>query len=144
MKAVHFNIVLVAPEIPQNTGTIGRLAVAADATLHLIEPLGFSLEDKYVKRAGMDYWQHLDLHIYKNWQEFLEKNAPERMFFFSTKGEKRYWDTEYKEHDYLVFGRESAGLPAEFYSAYADLLRTIPMPGTFNRSLNLANSVSKS
>ena len=90
----------------------------------------------------MDYWQHLDLHIYKNWEEFLEKKAPERMFFFSTKGEKRYWDTEYKEHDYLVFGRESAGLPPEFYTSYADLLRTIPMPGKFNRSLNLANSVS--
>ena len=142
MKAVHFNIVLVAPEIPQNTGTIGRLAVATDATLHLIEPLGFSLEDKYVKRAGMDYWQHLDLHIYKNWEEFLEKNRPERLFFFSTKGEKRYWDTEYKEHDYLVFGRESAGLPLEFYTTYAEQLRTIPMPGKLNRSLNLANSVS--
>ena len=142
MKAVHFNIVLVAPEIPQNTGTIGRLAVAADATLHLIEPLGFSLDDKYVKRAGMDYWQHLDLRIYRNWEEFLEKNAPERLFFFSTKGEKRYWDTAYQEHDYLVFGRESAGLPVEFYETYADKLRTIPMPGKFNRSLNLANSVS--
>ena len=142
MKAVHFNIVLVAPEIPQNTGTIGRLAVATDATLHLIEPLGFSLEDKYVKRAGMDYWQHLDLHIYKDWEEFLEKNRPERLFFFSTKGEKRYWDTQYKEHDFLVFGRESAGLPLEFYTTYAEQLRTIPMPGKFNRSLNLANSVS--
>ena len=142
MKAVHFNIVLVAPEIPQNTGTIGRLAVATDATLHLIEPLGFSLEDKYVKRAGMDYWEHLDLHTYKNWEEFLGKNQPQRMFFFSTKGEKRYWDTRYEEHDYLVFGRESAGLPPEFYNTYADLLRTIPMPGKFNRSLNLANSVS--
>ena len=142
MKAVHFNIVLVAPEIPQNTGTIGRLAVATDATLHLIEPLGFSLEDKYVKRAGMDYWQYLDLHIYNNGEEFLEKNTPQRLFFFSTKGEKCYWNTSYKEHDYLVFGRESAGLPPEFYSRYADDLRTIPMPGKFNRSLNLANSVS--
>ena len=142
MKAVHFNIVLVAPEIPQNTGTIGRLAVATDDTLHLIEPLGFSLEDKYVKRAGMDYWQHLDLHIYKNWEEFLEKNAPERLYFFSTKGEKRYWDTQYQAGDYLVFGRESAGLPPEFYTTYAEQLRTIPMPGKFNRSLNLANSVS--
>ena len=90
----------------------------------------------------MDYWEHLDLHIYKNWEEFLGKNQPQRMFFFSTKGEKRYWDTRYEEHDYLVFGRESAGLPPEFYNTYADLLRTIPMPGKFNRSLNLANSVS--
>ena len=142
MKSVHFNIVLVAPEIPQNTGTIGRLAVATDATLHLIEPLGFSLEDKYVKRAGMDYWQYLDLHIYKNWEAFLTQNNPERLFFFSTKGEKCYWDTQYKEHDYLVFGRESAGLPPEFYSLYSNDLRTIPMPGKFNRSLNLANAVS--
>ena len=143
MKPVHFNIVLVAPEIPQNTGTIGRLAVATDVSLHLIDPLGFSLEDKYLKRAGMDYWCHLDLHRYGNWEEFLEKNGqPQRLFFFSTHGTKRYWDTAYAEHDFLVFGRESAGLPLEFYTRYEEQLRLIPMPGRFNRSLNLANAVS--
>ena len=143
MKPVHFNIVLVAPEIPQNTGTIGRLAVATDVSLHLIDPLGFSLEDKYLKRAGMDYWCHLDLHRYGNWEEFLEKNGqPHRLFFFSTHGVKRYWETAYCEHDFLVFGRESAGLPPEFYTRYEERLRLIPMPGRFNRSLNLANAVS--
>ena len=143
MRAVHFNIVLVAPEIPQNTGTIGRLAVAADVSLHLIDPLGFSLEDKYLKRAGMDYWRHLDLHRYASWERFLEENGfPERLFFFSTRGSVRYWETSYREHDYLVFGRESAGLPPEFYTRYAEKLRLIPMPGRFNRSLNLANAVS--
>ena len=143
MRAVHFNIVLVAPEIPQNTGTIGRLAVATDVSLHLIDPLGFSLEDKYLKRAGMDYWPHLDLHRYENWETFLERNdSPERLFFFSTRGAKRYWETAYREDDYLVFGRESAGLPPEFYTRYAEKLRLIPMPGRFNRSLNLANAVS--
>jgi len=137
-----YNIVLVAPEIPQNTGTIGRLCVSTDARLHLIDPLGFSLEDKYLKRAGMDYWQYLDLHRYPDWENFLEINHPERMFFISTHGTVPYWDTEYKPGDYFVFGRESAGLPKEFYERYNDLLRLIPMPGKFSRSLNLANSVS--
>ena len=136
------NIVLFEPEIPANTGNIGRTCVATGKRLHLIEPLGFRLNEKSIKRAGMDYWEHLDVTRYINFEEFLEKNAPERLFFFSTKGEKRYWDTVYQEHDYLVFGRESAGLPVEFYETYADKLRTIPMPGKFNRSLNLANSVS--
>ncbi len=99
----HFNLVLVAPEIPQNTGTIGRMAVSTDCTLHLIEPLGFSLEDKYVRRAGMDYWQHLDLQVYHTWEDFLERNQPGRMFFFSTHGETSFWDIRYEIGDYLVF-----------------------------------------
>ncbi len=138
----HFNLVLVAPEIPQNTGTIGRMAVSTDCTLHLIEPLGFSLEDKYVKRAGMDYWQHLDLRVYHTWEDFLERNQPKRMFFFSTHGEASFWDIRYEIGDYLVFGRESAGLPPEFYQRYRDRLALIPMPGRFSRSLNLANAAS--
>jgi len=138
-----FHIVLVAPEIPQNTGTIGRLAVSTDAVLHLIEPLGFSLEDKYLKRAGLDYWQFLDLHRYRDWEEFLGAlDADARLLFFSTHGEKSYFDEKYRPGDYLVFGRESAGLPEDFYTRYREDLRVIPMPGEHSRSLNLANAVS--
>ena len=140
--AAHFNIVLFEPEIPQNTGTIGRLAVSTDSKLHLIEPLGFSLEDKYLKRAGLDYWQHLAPDRYRNWQEFLEKNAPERMFFISTHGKKSFFDADFQPGDYLVFGKESAGLPATFHEKYHDDMLLIPMPGKFSRSLNLANAVS--
>ena len=138
----YFNIVLFEPEIPQNTGTIGRLAVSTGCKLHLIEPLGFSLEDKYLKRAGLDYWEHLAPARYKNWQHFLEQEHPERMFFISTHGEKSFFDTEYRPGDYLIFGKESAGLPQSFYEQYRDDMRLIPMPGEFSRSLNLANSVS--
>ena len=138
-----FHIVLVAPEIPQNTGTIGRLAVATDAVLHLVDPLGFSLEDKYLKRAGLDYWQFLTLHRWRNWQEFLDALRPDaRLLFFSTHGEKSYFAEKYRPGDYLVFGRESAGLPPEFYARYRESLRVIPMPGEHSRSLNLANAVS--
>ncbi len=140
--SLPFNIVLFEPEIPQNTGTIGRLAVSTDSKLHLIEPLGFSLEDKYLKRAGLDYWQHLALSRYANWQEFLGKNMPERMFFISTHGEKSFFDAEFRPGDFLVFGKESAGLPANFYEQYRDDMLLIPMPGKFSRSLNLANAVS--
>ena len=108
-----FNIVLVAPEIPQNTGTIGRLCVSTETRLHLVRPLGFSLEDKYVKRAGMDYWPHLDLTIYENWEEFLKKNPEANLLFISTKGETCFWDAQYRPGDYLVFGRESSGLPPD-------------------------------
>ena len=137
-----FNIVLFQPEIPQNTGTIGRLAVSTNCRLHLIEPLGFSLEDKFLKRAGLDYWQHLSPSIHASWEAFLEAEKPERMFFISTHGEKSYFDAEYQLGDYLVFGRESAGLPLEFYEKYHDDMWLIPMPGEFSRSLNLANAVS--
>ena len=137
-----FNIVLFQPEIPQNTGTIGRLAVSNDCRLHLIEPLGFSLEDKYLKRAGLDYWQHLNPTIHRSWEAFLEAEKPERMFFISTHGEKNFFDAEYKLGDYLIFGRESSGLPPEFYEKYMDDMWLIPMTGKFSRSLNLANAVS--
>ena len=137
-----FNIVLFSPEIPQNTGTIGRLAVSTNSKLHLIEPLGFSLEDKFLKRAGLDYWQFLNPSIYKDWEDFLNKQNPERMFFISTHGRKDFFDVEFKEGDYLVFGRESAGLPEEFHRRYPEQFCRIPMPGEFSRSLNLANSVA--
>ena len=137
-----FHIVLFEPEIPQNTGTIGRLAVSTGAKLHLIEPLGFSLEDKYLKRAGLDYWPHLAPARYRNWQEFLDTMQPERMFFISTHGKKDFFDVEFQPGDYLVFGRESAGLPDELHQQYPEQFCRIPMPGVFNRSLNLANAAS--
>ena len=136
------NIVLVAPLIPQNTGAIGRLCVCTDSPLHLIEPLGFSLDEKHIRRAGMDYWQYLDIHIHKSWQDFIDSQRPERMFFLSTKGKKSLYDCEFKNKDYLVFGNESSGLTPELYKDFEDDLFVIPMPGAHNRSHNLANSVS--
>ena len=137
------NIVLVEPQIPQNTGNIARTCAATGARLHLVEPMGFRVDDKKLKRAGLDYWQFLDLHRYRDWEEFLgvlEEGA--RLLFFSTHGEKSCFDEKYLPGDYLVFGRESAGLPQEFYTRYRDSLRVIPMPGEHSRSLNLANAVS--
>ena len=140
--AVNFNIVLVAPEIPQNTGNIGRICVSTNCKLHLIKPYGFILDDKHLRRAGMDYWQFLDVAEYENWDDFLERNPGAEMVFFSTKGERNFWNVEYPENLYLVYGNEGHGLPEEFYERYADKLCTIPMPGDHSRSLNLANSVA--
>lgn len=137
-----FNIVLVAPEIPQNTGSIGRLCVSTNARLHLLKPLGFVLDDKHLKRAGMDYWPHLDLTIYENWEEFLEKNNHPQCVFFSTHGVTDLWTADYDADCFLVFGSEGHGLPPEFYVKYKDNFILIPMEGEFVRSLNLANSVS--
>ncbi len=140
--AVKFNIVLVAPEIPQNTGNIGRICVSTNCRLHLVKPYGFILDDKHLRRAGMDYWQFLDVTEYENWDDFLERNSGAEMVFFSTKGERSYWEIDYPENLYLVYGNEGHGLPEEFYLRYHDKLCTIPMPGDHSRSLNLANSVA--
>ena len=140
--AVPFNIVLFAPEIPQNTGTIGRLCVSTDTRLHLIKPLGFLIDDKHLRRAGMDYWCHLDLSLYENWEEFLERNPDAELFFLSTHGERCFWECAFPPGAWLVFGRESSGLPPEFYERYREKLFQIPMPGKFHRSLNLANAAS--
>lgn len=137
-----YNIVLVRPEIPQNTGNIGRLCVNTGARLHLIKPLGFSLDEKHLKRAGMDYWNKIDLHIYEDWNDFLDRNPDAELYFFSTKTEQIYWECPYNEGAFLVFGNEGHGLPDEFYSEYSDRLYTIPMPGAMTRSLNLANSTA--
>ena len=139
-----FNIVLVAPEIPQNTGTIGRLCVCNGAPLHLIRPLGFSLDETQLRRAGLDYWPHLDLHVHDDWEAFLAAAAPdqERLFFISTKAQASIFKTDLRDGDWLVFGRETSGLPPEFYDRYRDQLRLIPMLGEHCRSLNLANAVS--
>lgn len=138
----QYNLVLVHPEIPQNTGNIGRLCVSTNTRLHLIKPLGFSLEDKYLKRSGMDYWQYLELTIYENWQDFLSINPNPTMYFFSTKGANGFWDCPYEPGCFLVFGNEGSGLPPEFYDQYQKQLYKIPMSGRFHRSLNLANSAA--
>jgi tRNA (cytidine/uridine-2'-O-)-methyltransferase len=141
MKA-NFNIVLTRPEIPQNTGNIGRLCVSTGTRLHLIKPLGFSLDDNYVKRAGLDYWQHLDLETYESWNDFAEKNKDAEFYFFSTKAEKLFWDCPYEKDSFLIFGNESSGLPIEFYDIYKDKMYKMPMQGKFCRSLNLANTAA--
>lgn len=136
------NVVLVAPLIPQNTGAIGRLCVCSDTRLHLIKPLGFIVDDAHLKRAGMDYWPHLDVTIHEDWDSFLEVEQPKNLYFLSTRGEKGLYDIQFDENDFLVFGNESTGLPPDFYDTYKEQLFLIPMPGKYNRSHNLANSVS--
>ena len=137
-----FQIVLYAPEIPQNTGNIGRLAVNAACRLHLIRPISFSFEDKYLRRAGMDYWKHVDCVIHESWQEFVLQAGNTPRYFFSTKGYPSFWDCPMEQGAFLIFGCESHGLPPELHQRYPEQFYTIPMPGDFRRSLNLANSVS--
>ena len=136
------HIVLVTPEIPQNTGTIGRLCVCTDARLHLIRPLGFSLDASRVRRAGLDYWKHVDLHVYDDWDAFMRVAQPERLLLLTTKAERSLFQTELRDGDYLVFGKETSGLSDELLDAFPDHLLTIPMPGRHARSHNLANAVS--
>ncbi len=137
-----FNVVLVCPEIPQNTGNIGRLCVSTNTCLHLIKPLGFSIDDTAVKRSGLDYWKYLDLKVYENWEEFESKNQDAEFYFLSTKTEKSFWDCPYKDNSFLIFGNEGSGLPPFLYEKYKEQLYTIPMCGEHSRSLNLANSVA--
>lgn len=137
-----FSIVLLRPEIPHNTGAIGRLAVGLGVRLNLVKPLGFRLDNESVRRAGLDYWEHLDYAVHDTWEAYLEAERPERFFFLSTKGEASLYDLKFKEGDALVFGNESSGLPKDFYARYRELLFRIPMPGAHARSINLANSVS--
>ena len=136
------HIVLIAPEIPQNTGTIGRLCVCTGARLHLLRPLGFSLDESRIRRAGLDYWRFLDLRVHDNWDEFLAAKPPGRLFFASTRGGENLYRARFRDHDCLVFGNESSGLPPSFYERYRERLYRIPMPGEHPRSHNLANAVS--
>ena len=135
------NIVLLEPEIPANTGNIGRSCAATGSRLHLIRPLGFSLSEKHLRRAGMDYWRKLDLSIYDDYEDFLQKNPDARIFYFSSKGRKRYTDEAFSDNDYLFFGKESAGIPEEILLRHPETCLRIPMLKE-NRSLNLSNSVS--
>ncbi|RME87633.1 MAG: tRNA (cytidine(34)-2'-O)-methyltransferase [Planctomycetota bacterium] len=142
----YFHIVLVHPSIPLNTGSISRLAVCTGCRLHLIEPLGFSLEESRVKRAGLDYWKYLDLKVHSSWKSFWEQEIPpssqKGLHFFSTKGKKNHYQVTFQMGDYLVFGNETHGLPPSFYTDFQDQLFSIPMPGEHSRTLNLANAVS--
>lgn len=135
------NIVLHEPEIPANTGNIGRTCVATGTSLHLIKPLGFDISDKAVRRAGMDYWKELDLHVYEDFEEFVEKNPGARIYMATTKARKAYTEVEYKGNDFIMFGKESAGIPEEILVKYEETSVRIPMIGEI-RSLNLSNSVS--
>lgn len=136
-----FNIVLHEPEIPSNTGNIGRTCVATGTHLHLIRPLGFKIYDKKIKRSGMDYWKDLNLTIYDDWDDFLEKNPGARIFYATTKGRNVYSEVEFKDGDFLVFGKESAGIPEEILIKHPNEAIRIPM-GRDIRSLNLSNSVA--
>lgn len=135
------NIVLHEPEIPANTGNIGRTCVATGARLHLIKPLGFDISDKAVRRAGMDYWKDLDVSVYENFEDFLEKNPNAKIFMATTKAGKVYTEVEFSEGDFIMFGKESAGIPEEILVNYEETSIRIPMIGEI-RSLNLSNSVS--
>ena len=135
------NIVLFEPEIPANTGNIGRTCVATGTRLHLIEPLGFRLNEKSIKRAGMDYWEHLDVTRYINFEEFLEKNPGAKIYMATTKGQHVYTEVNYEPDCYIMFGKESAGIPEEILVKHPDNCIRIPMLSEI-RSLNLSNSVA--
>jgi tRNA (cytidine/uridine-2'-O-)-methyltransferase len=135
------NIVLLEPEMPANTGNIGRTCVATGTKLHLIEPLGFKLNDKLIKRAGLDYWDKLDVTVYSDYQDFLNRNPGAKIYMATTTGLHVYSDVEYETDCFLMFGKESAGIPEEILLENQDQCIRIPMWGDI-RSLNLSNSVS--
>ena len=138
---MSLNIVLLEPEIPNNTGNIGRLSLASRSSLHLIKPLGFAIDDSRVKRAGLDYWKHVDLHIHESWNAFLEKHPNAELAFMSSHGKNDFYSIDFKEDMFLIFGKESVGLPKELLSNYTDKTFKIPMYSPHIRSLNIANSV---
>jgi tRNA (cytidine/uridine-2'-O-)-methyltransferase len=136
-----FNVVLVEPEIPPNTGNIGRLCLATGSRLHLVKPLGFSLDDRQLKRAGLNYWDEVDVRIWDSLRELQRVHgAAARYFFLTTKSERAYWDIEFRDGDFLVFGRETKGLPESLLAKNQEACLTIPMHET--RSLNLATAVA--
>ena len=138
-----FNVVLLHPQIPNNTGNIGRLCLATNCKLHLIEPLGFEISDKQLKRAGLDYWQHLDYQLYSSWQHFLSKQkTPPRFFVMSAHAQNSIWEHSFEHNDFFVFGKETDGFGADFLEKYQQNSLTIPQFNPQVRCLNLANSVS--
>jgi tRNA (cytidine/uridine-2'-O-)-methyltransferase len=137
-----FNVVLIEPEIPPNTGNVARLCLATGSRLHLVEPLGFSIDDRQLRRAGMDYWHQVDLMYWKNLMEFeTATRSPARRFLLTTKSERNYWDANFCSGDYLVFGRETKGLPESLLLSESENCLTIPM-ASGARSLNLATAVA--
>lgn len=137
----ELNIVLVEPEIPQNTGNIARTCAATGARLHIVKPMGFEIDDKKLKRAGLDYWYLLDLTYYENIDEFFEKNRDGKFFFFTTKAQRTHSDVEYTDKSFLIFGKETKGLPEELLLEHPEECVRIPMIDDA-RSLNLSNAVA--
>lgn len=135
------NIVLIEPEIPNNTGNIGRLALASGSKLHLVKPFGFKIDDTHLKRAGLDYWQHLDISYYENIKDFFNKNKEANLVFLSSHGIQNHWDIPFENNMFLVFGKESVGLPKAIIEKNDDKLYKIPIYNKHVRSLNLANAV---
>jgi tRNA (cytidine/uridine-2'-O-)-methyltransferase len=136
-----FNVVLVEPEIPPNTGNVGRLCLATESTLHLVKPFGFSLDDRQLKRAGLDYWDDVDLRTWDSFEDLQSaQSSGARYFFLTTKTDRAYYNVRFQGGDFLVFGRETKGLPEKLLEANIDNCVTIPMHGT--RSLNLATAVA--
>lgn len=136
------NIVLFEPEIPNNTGNIGRLSLASGSNLHLVKPFGFELDDKRLKRAGLDYWKHLRLFIYDSIDEFYKQNMGKEMVYFSSHAKKDHWSIDYKDDLFLIFGKESKGLPKDLIKDNEKRVYKIPLYSPHIRSLNLANAVS--
>lgn len=139
---MNLNIVLHEPEIPQNTGNIARTCVLTNSKLHLIKPLGFQLSDKYLKRAGLDYWKYLDISIYESFEELREKYKDSAFYYSTTKAKKFYTEVTYKKGDFIVFGKETKGLPDSIREMEPENLIRVPMVETSTRSLNLSNTVS--
>lgn len=136
-----FNVVLIEPEIPPNTGNIGRLCLATGSTLHLVKPLGFSTDDRALKRAGLDYWKEVDVRLWDSFAGLQQAHGPDaRSFFLTTKSDRAYYDICFQPGDFIIFGRETKGLPETLLAANPEQLLTIPMQGT--RSLNLATAVA--
>jgi len=139
---MSLNIVLFEPEIPNNTGNIGRLALASGSKLHLVKPFGFELNNSRLKRAGLDYWQHIDVTIYECIEDFFRIQHDKEFAFFSSHGEKSHWEIPYKDDLFLIFGKESVGLPKSLTEEHKNQLYKIPLFSDHIRSLNLANAVS--
>lgn len=138
---MSFNIVLIEPEIPNNTGNIGRLALASGAHLHLVKPFGFEITDARLKRAGLDYWPHVKISFYDNVTDFFKNHANKKMVFLSSHGDKEYWDIPFEEDIFLIFGKESIGLSQDIINQHKAHLYKIPLFSPHVRSLNLANAV---
>jgi tRNA (cytidine/uridine-2'-O-)-methyltransferase len=136
------HVVLVQPEIPPNTGSIARLCAATLSPLHLIEPLGFKIDDRHLKRAGLDYWPLVDVRIHKSWGDFMVTEPAKQLLYFSKRAVKSYTKAHYQDNHYLVFGPETRGLPQDLLDANAEYSYRIPMVGAGVRSLNLSNAVS--
>lgn len=137
---MNFNIVMYQPEIPQNTGNIARTCVLTDCKLHLIKPLGFELDEKHLIRAGLDYWKYLDLEIHESYEDFMKKYGDNNIYLASTHGEKHYDEVNFKQGDFIMFGRESCGVPEEVHNSCNNI--RVPMIKSSTRSLNLSNTVA--